>query len=191
MPNFMCHRHFILAALLTVAACSARIEAQTYTDLFDFSGAADGCCQIHPGNLAQGRDGNIYGTTNSGGVHLVGAVFKMTPTDTLTLLHSFNSTDGSSPRGGLSLGLDGNFYGTTVQGGTSSGGTIFQITPSGTFKTLYSFTNGTDGAFPFTPPVPGPDGNLYGVTGNSTNHVFYRITTARGFHSTDHTALSD
>jgi uncharacterized repeat protein (TIGR03803 family) len=68
-----------------------------------------------------------------------------------------------------------------VQGGTSSGGTIFQITPGATFKTLYSFTNGTDGAFPFTPPVPGPDGNLYGLTGNSTNHVFYRITTAGVF----------
>ena len=172
-------RHRFLLVVLTLLAASSLVQAQTYTDLFDFDGAAHGCCQTYPGVMAQGRDGNLYGATNSGGSFGEGAIFKLVPsTGTLTLLHSFNFTDGLGPRGGLSLGLDGNFYGTTYQGGAHSAGTVFQVTPSGTLTTIYSFANGTDSAYPFTPPVPAPDGNLYGTTANSAGRTVYKITTA-------------
>jgi uncharacterized repeat protein (TIGR03803 family) len=174
------HRQLLMLASLALAF-AATLNAQTYTDLFDFDGTSHGCCPLYPANLAQGHDGNLYGTTYSGGTSTFGTVFKITPSGTLTVLHNFNFSDGASPQGGLSLGLDGNFYGATVQGGAHSAGTVFTITPSGTFTSLYRFTNGSDGAFPFTPPRPAADGNFYGLTGNSTNHVFYKITKAGVF----------
>jgi uncharacterized repeat protein (TIGR03803 family) len=46
----------------------------------------------------QGKDGNIYGTTLYGGIGNNGTVFKVTPSGTLTTLHTFTGTDlGSSP----------------------------------------------------------------------------------------------
>lgn len=174
MKSLTLSHHALVLAVLTLAAASL-LQAQTYTDMFDFNGT-NGCCPTYPGNLAQGRDGNIYGATLNGGTSFRGNIFKMTPSGTYTDIHDFDLTNGGYPQGGLSMGLDGNFYGATYQGGAHSAGTIFKITPSGTFTLLYSFTNGTDGAFPFTPPVSAADGNLYGMTGNSTNHVVYKIT---------------
>src|SRR5271165_368285 len=63
----------------------------TLTTLYNFcaqSGCADG------GNpyagLVQGRDGNFYGTTSeAGGPHQAGTVFKITPAGVLTTLYSF------------------------------------------------------------------------------------------------------
>jgi uncharacterized repeat protein (TIGR03803 family) len=114
-------------------------------------------------NLAQGEDGNLYGTTCIGGVDDVGTVFRVTPTGTSTVLHSFALTDGSCPEAGLLLGTDGNFYGTTYEGGANGYGTIFEMTESGTFTKLHDFAD-TDGAYPVGVLILGSDGNLYGTT---------------------------
>ncbi len=156
------------------------MQAQTYTDIHDFN-EADGCCASYPSMLAQGRDGNVYGATTSGGVNFYGNIFKMTPSGTLTSIHSFDLTHGGYPQGGISMGTDGNFYGTTYQGGVNHFGTIFKITPSGTFTEVYDFTNTTDGAYPKVPPVQAQDGSFYGVTNNGTIAVLYQLTTAGVF----------
>ncbi len=134
--------------------------------LYSFTGGTDG--GIPAAALVQGSDGNSYGTTagSSGlgvlaGGNQYGTVFKITPSGTLTPLHSFDGTDGSGS-GTLVQGTDGNFYGTTGQGGASSDGTVFKVTPGGTFTTLYSFS-GTDGKGPSGLVVSG-DGNFYGNT---------------------------
>ncbi len=121
------------------------------------------------GGLVQGADGNFYGTASAGGYHSVnGDVFKITPGGTLTVLHTFQGTDGEAPMAGLVLANDGNFYGTTQYGGagcTGSGGcgTVFKITPDGTLTTLHSFNN-ADGAYSVAPLVQARDGNFYGTT---------------------------
>jgi uncharacterized repeat protein (TIGR03803 family) len=137
-------------------------------------------------SLVQGIDGNLYGTTVLGGTG-DGTIFKVTPSGTLTTLHSFGGTDGLAPYAGLVLGTDGNFYGTTVGGGANSQcsgtgiqgcGTVFKITPGGTFTTLYSFA-GTDGANPWAGLVQGTDGNFYGTTaygGASSVGTVFKIT---------------
>jgi uncharacterized repeat protein (TIGR03803 family) len=176
MTYLKLHRHPSVLAILLLAATSL-VRAQTYTDLFDFDGTNHGCCSISPGLLAQGRDGNLYGTTTQGGANSRGAIIKSTLTGTVTVLHSFNLTDGAAPQGGLTLAPDGNFYGAAPSGGTDGAGVIFKITPSGTFTVIHNFTRGTDGGFPKMSPVVGNDGALYGATGVGGS-IFYKITTA-------------
>jgi uncharacterized repeat protein (TIGR03803 family) len=122
-----------------------------------------------PGNpeaaLIQATDGDLYGTTFDGGDGY-GTVFKISPGDVVTTLHSFDGTDGANPSASLTQGTDGNFYGTTTTGGNSScgcDGTIFKITPNGTFTTLYDF-NESDGSRPDDNLVEGADGKFYGTT---------------------------
>jgi uncharacterized repeat protein (TIGR03803 family) len=168
----------VLAALTTVG------QAQAFSVLYNF-GANDRDA-IHPGTpgvLAQGRDGDLYGTTGLGGAYGNGTVFKITPGGTLMVMHSFDCVDtnrradGCYPYSGLTLGTDGNFYGAAAAGGPGGNnyGTLFKITPSGKLTVLYRFTNGADGASPAAPPIEGRDGNFYGVTGLGYGSV-YRIT---------------
>jgi uncharacterized repeat protein (TIGR03803 family) len=82
--------------------------------------------------LIQATDRNLYGTTLGGGVtgssYTYGTVFKITPSGALTVLHSFDGTDGSFATAGLLQATDGNFYGTTSQfGATDCCGTIFRL----------------------------------------------------------------
>jgi uncharacterized repeat protein (TIGR03803 family) len=93
----------------------------------------------------QGADGNLYGTTYSGGHYDVGTVFKMAPDGTgYTILHDFSMRwpDGQSPGAALVQGADGAFYGTTLGGGTNSQGTVFKLNGDGTgYRILHSFTS--------------------------------------------------
>ena len=133
--------------------------------------------------LVQGKDGNFYGTTQ-GGPSYAGNVFKITPTGTLTSLHTFctQCADGYAPEGDLIQATDGNFYGTTSQGGAGDGGTIFRLTPAGAFTTLYSFcslANCKDGSMPYAALLQGTDGNLYGTTmggGATGNGTAFKLT---------------
>jgi uncharacterized repeat protein (TIGR03803 family) len=130
------------------------------TSLHSFSGA-DGADPV--GALAEGADGNLYGTTLKGGTNGAGSVFKISADGIFDSLYSFAGRDGSSPDSGLILGGDGYFYGTTSSGGVSNLGTIFRISSSGALTTLYSFT-GVDGENPSGGLEQGSDGTFYGTT---------------------------
>ena len=120
------------------------------------------------GGLVQGIDGNLYGTTEEGGIGL-GTAFRITTQGALTLLHIFwdgsVGEDGYAPNAGLILAGDGNFYGTTSDGGNATNnGTVFRMTPQGTVTVLHTFGSGHDGANPYTAVVQGSDGAFYGTT---------------------------
>jgi uncharacterized repeat protein (TIGR03803 family) len=99
----------------------------TLTTLYNFRGyPIDGGYPLAA--LVQAIDGNFYGTTFGGGPNSDGTVFKITPTGTLTILQTFDGSNGFNPSGGLVQATDGSFYGTTNQGGAGARGTIFRLT---------------------------------------------------------------
>src|SRR5208337_2813199 len=110
-------------------------------------------------------DGNFYGTAQYGGVNGgFGTIFKITPTGTITALHSFASSDGAQPVTGLTQDTDGSFYGTTYAGGAYNAGTVFKLAADGTFTSLYSLTGGNDGSNCYGGLLLASDGNFYGTT---------------------------
>ena len=121
--------------------------AGKFTTLYNFciqTNCADGTQPQY--GVIVGPDGNLYGTTSTGGAAGAGTFFTITPAGHLTTLYSFctaaNCSDGAFPLG-IVLGSDGSLYGTTAAGANNYG-TIFQITPAGVLTTLHSFVL-TDG----------------------------------------------
>jgi uncharacterized repeat protein (TIGR03803 family) len=84
------------------------------------------------GPLAQGNDGNFYGTTFEGGLRgcsnntSCGTIFEMTPEGVLTTVYKLNRSTGTYPFAGLLQATNGIFYGTTSDGGFGYG-TIFSL----------------------------------------------------------------
>ncbi|HVM49460.1 MAG TPA: choice-of-anchor tandem repeat GloVer-containing protein [Candidatus Acidoferrum sp.] len=137
-----------------------------YPEVMQFlsTSSASGAPKYPCAGVVQGSDGSLYGTTAYGGAGGNGAVFQVTTGGVLTVLVSFNGTNGSHPGGTLLRGSDGNFYGTTAYGGTNgNNGTVFQVTPAGVLTTLVSFS-GCDGKHPVAGLAQGNDGDLYGTT---------------------------
>ena len=168
------------------------------------SKCADGFYPV--AGLALGADGNLYGTTESGGTGAnctnregCGTLFQITPSSKLTTLYNFCSlaacSDGQIPQLTLVQGPNGNFFGATWEGGSHNSsrcgapgcGTVFEITPAGSLTTLHQFcqTDCSDGADPQTSLVVGPDGNLYGGSNASVNPMLgtlFSMSAAGGFY---------
>ena len=141
--------------------------------------------------LIQDETGVLYGTALFGGTGVTGSVFsshgtiyKTTTNGSFTILHSFNSTDGSGPIARLTRGSDGNLYGTTSKGGPYTNahgltlGTVFRVTTNGVFTNLAAF-NGTNGAAPIAELIEGADDNFYGTTtrgGAADLGIVFRMT---------------
>lgn len=166
----------VFSLLATLASATT-----TFKNLVTFIGA-NGQNPVQT-TLVQGIDGDLYGTTQNGGLYSEGTVFKVSSSGTLTTLWNFckesNCPDGDRPMGGLTLVIGGDLYGTTFGGGTHNAGTVFRITPTGELTTVYNFcslSGCADGLNPNSgfPLVQGTDGSLYG----STSKNFFRLTPA-------------
>jgi uncharacterized repeat protein (TIGR03803 family) len=142
--------------------------------------------------LIMDRAGNLYGTTQTGGVphpycalnpYGCGAIFELTPDAAYAsgwaeaVLHRFCSggepcPDGDAPEAGLIIDGAGNLYGTTWMGGDSGRGVVFELTPNASRTAwketvLHSFcaqTNCDDGSAPLAGLIMDAAGNLYGTT---------------------------
>jgi uncharacterized repeat protein (TIGR03803 family) len=143
------------------------------TVLYQFQGQPDGATPL-PG-LVLDREGNIYGTTETGGTFNYGTVFKLDIAGNETVIHSFAGppNDGEQPFSGLIRDAHGDLYGTTSEGGLGNCfgygcGTVYKISPAGKETVLYRFSGGTDGATPWASLLLA-GGALYGTTVDGGN----------------------
>jgi len=169
-------------ALLTIDSVTA--PGVTLESLYSFGGGNDGA---NPNGLVQGADGQLYGTTQTGGTNSFGTVFRMTTGGVLTPVWSFNGVgDGANPRAALVRAGLGEFYGTTYGGGSNGLGTIFKTGTNGGLVSLVSFDL-PGSALPYSELTQGTDGHYYGTTyGGGVTQFFgtvYRMT-RNGMHGT-------
>jgi len=142
------------------------------TVLYSFTGKTDGYQPY--GGVVLDAQGNLYGTTASGGAYGQGTVFKLDTADNETVLYSFcvqgnPCTDGAGPEAALALDAQGNLYGTASGGGALGHGTVFKVDTSDHMTVLYSFAGLPDGASPVASVVLDAEGNLYGTTFDGGN----------------------
>jgi uncharacterized repeat protein (TIGR03803 family) len=131
-------------------------------------------------------DGNIYGTTQSGGSFGYGTVFKLSPKSSgnyqETILHSFDGLlDGCNIFSGVVLDSAGDLYGTAEGCGVYGYGTVYRLQRSGSkyeFRAIFAF-DGTNGENPGSYDghlAVDSTGNVYGTTvygpGNGCGTVF-------------------
>jgi uncharacterized repeat protein (TIGR03803 family) len=154
-----------------------RPAAGSWTEMILYNFNPNGSDGVAPyGGLVMDQTGNLYGTTDAGGVYEYGTVFELSPaSQTETILHSFSGApDGENPNAGLTFDASGNLYGTTTNGGAIPAGTVFEMTNTAsgwTEKIVHSFggTN-TDGSFPEASVIFDGLGNLYGTTIDGGSH---------------------
>jgi uncharacterized repeat protein (TIGR03803 family) len=151
-------------------------QSGDFTSLYSFGGGADGASPFS--GVIEGTDGNLYGTTSSGGAVNAagftgyGTIYQITPDGVLATIYTFTGgdIDGAQPYAGLVEGSDGFLYGTgnndEVGNTNYEVGNIFKVSKTGAFTNLYHFQGGNDGGNPDGALVEGPDGSFYGSTHN-------------------------
>jgi uncharacterized repeat protein (TIGR03803 family) len=166
------------------------------TVLHSFTGGYSGPDGTHPvAGLLLDSVGNIYGTTEGGGIHGCGIAFKLSPATSgpwkETVIHNFGCfpVDGNWPDGALISDAAGNLYGVTNEGGSGACsdnqgdppygcGMVYELSPAagGTYTEtiLYSFgTNGIETG-PAGTLALDEQGNLYGTAqSGGTGDCYY------------------
>lgn len=183
----------------TIFKCT---PAGTFTTIIEFSGSSGLTRGAVPNEILQAADGSLYGTTQAGGTHDAGTMYKCTPVlpplvTLLSTLVDFSGTTaaprGDTPVGALVSDGSGNFYGVTQVGGSGGFGTVFKVNVGIlnliTFTSFFDFT-GKIGTRPGDHPAAGlflSGGVLYGTTqfgGASDEGTVFKITTGNsGFTS--------
>ena len=159
-----------------------------FSPLYSFHGSDDGA--FPSAGVTFGPDGSLYGTTQNGGTHNHGTVFRLHPPATFcrsvlcpwteNVLYRFRGAldggDGSLPNyGDVVFDSTGALYGMTSGGGVQDAGSVYKLTRSGgtwTETVLYSFVNGNDGGLPYGGLALDPAGNLFGTAAQHGSQGF-------------------
>jgi uncharacterized delta-60 repeat protein len=118
------------------------------------------------GGLVMDRQGDLFGTTSSGGAYGTGTVFEVAAgSDAITTLALFdNSTTGGSPHAGLVMDSQGDLFGCTTSGGAYGYGTVFEmVAASDTITPLAPFDYPTTGIGSTAGLVMDSQGDLFGT----------------------------
>jgi len=162
------------------------------------------------GALIMDVDGDIYGTTGSGGKFGAGVVFKLKPLANgwgYGVIHSFcrntsSCSDGSDPDTGLAYAgqASGAFwdessplFGTTYSGGANNMGAVYELGPTGSgwsYHVIHSYSSGFHGG----DLLVDSSGNLIGTTllgGSNSGGTIYRLTAGTWGETTLHNFCSE
>ena len=144
------------------AAVARPATAKKFTVLHVFEGTPDG--EFSEAPLVQDADGNLYGTTTSGGGDN-GTVFKVDKNGNESVLFRFNGIDGGFPTSGLTLDAAGNLYGVAEEG-PGGAGVAFRLDKNNNETILHVFQGGfnSEPKGPVGSFIMDEAGNLYGVT---------------------------
>ena len=157
-------------------ACVTALCSWNLKTIYRFSNEMDGAGIINVS--AYDQQGNLYGTTTTGGAYDYGTVFELTPSNggwTKTILYSFSPPNNPTQ---VLVGDDGNLYGVTNSDVENTEGFVCQLVPSGGQWTLNLLKYYTYGG----PRSLGQDsaGNLYGMLA-PINEVFVGTKTNPGW----------
>ena len=177
-------------------ALESRVLLSTVVTLASF----DAISGRNPNSMIMDSSGNLFGTTDFGGVNGAGTAFEIAKgSHNITTLVSFNGLDGTPWPQVWCIDSSGNLYGTTESNGSDSGddtdgnGTVFEILkPSGTNST-YTLTtlatfDGTNGSWAGGSMAIDSGGNVYGMAGGNVYEVVKgsgSITLLASFDSSD------
>ena len=161
-----------------------KLAGKQLTVLHSFKDSPDGDAPYAA--LLLDPDGNLYGTTASGGEpYGAGTVFEVSASGKERVLHRFRVNykvqhDGEEPQAAVVRDAQGNLYGTTQAGGPIGGGVVYEITADGKEKILHDFCTGdcSDGVFP-NGLIIDAQGNLYGTAfggGVNNSGTIFMIT---------------
>ena len=149
--------------------------------LHHFGGEA-GAAGLPAGTLRITADGQILGTTVSGGQFGGGTLYRATLAGEVTVLKHFGDDPLGyvGPTGAPLLATDGRLYGS-IWGGPGLFGGVYSVRPDGSdWKVLHAFGRGEDLWRPEGPLVQARDGALYGSTtagpGERTAGGVFRLT---------------
>jgi uncharacterized repeat protein (TIGR03803 family) len=124
-----------LGAVYQLTPPAATGEAWTESVIYSFN-QTDGT--LPTGQLTFDGAGNLYGTTDGGGLEQAGTVFRLTPpakpgeTWNQEVLFNFSGgRDGGNPTAGVIIANGGRLIGTASTGGNGplSGGVVFRLNP--------------------------------------------------------------
>ena len=169
------HENEIIAVTPVHDGCLRRADIHLFHPLAGFP-ATSKKGPISPQFLIIDSAGNLYGMSSGGGAFGFGTVYKATPKGVLTVLHSFNGTDGN-PDGSsifpfayanLTRDSKGNIYGATPLGGV-----LDTNCPAAGCGTVFKLTAGKTGTYTFSMLYSGPEGQYpQGVTLDSNGNLY-------------------
>lgn len=176
---------YLLGAVYKLTPSSGTWSEQV---LYSFAGSPDGATPLSGPIFDQA--GNLYGTTNAGGVNGWGTAYQLKPSGppwTESILHNFQGgSDGIAPTGGVVFDPAGDLYGATQTGGAGGGGTVFELTPqsggSWSLNPLYGFIGQGFGGQYRTVAMDNT-GNLYGTASGGAAHPWgsvFKLTRTNG-----------
>lgn len=129
-------------------------------------------------------DGNLYGVISQS--HITqgtnGAIYRLTPDDTVTILHQFDAVADGWPTTPISIGPDGALYGLATHIWESGPlNMMYRISLDGQFTNLGGF--GPSGLETFEKLTLMPDGDFYGSgidveNGQQLDNVIFRLSPA-------------
>ena len=159
------HRMAIVTLLLTAIAALPANAQYKGTVLHTFTASPDGA---FPGPIIRDAQGNVYGTSYSGGLAscgygTCGTIFKIDPKGNETVVFDFSGgSAGDNPIAPVTEDAKGHLYGTTEGVGYFGLSVIYEVKPSGQ-ETVLAPNAQTGGALD-SPLLLGGDGNIYGMT---------------------------